>query len=192
MKVVILNDCAAGDAEAITLLKGICDGISMRHEIEWVNIRELSAQPCVRCSKCQPHGECVLPEDDAHRVGRKIFGAGALVLGLSSSLENISASMSSLMDRIRGFLSFQSPEGDPCPWFEGRPVAIVCRQALDPTALCGSQRNLGECAGMPRILGNGGFRVVGALTACRDYSPAIATLPMDQARAVGRGLCLTH
>lgn len=79
MKVLILNDCGAGKAGAFDLLRGICDGIAAPHEIEWVNIHSLTIRPCVGCLKCLPCGECIQAEDDAHRVGRMLYAANALV-----------------------------------------------------------------------------------------------------------------
>jgi len=36
--------------------------------------------------KCRPDGECSLPEDDAHRVGRKIKEADGLIVGTPTYL----------------------------------------------------------------------------------------------------------
>lgn len=125
MKVLILNDCVSKNSEAFVLLKGICDGIEVPHEIEWANIHDLDMQPCNKCHKCQPCGECVLPEDDAHRIGRKIFVADALVVGLESSPKRVSTPFEMLLDRCTTDIAFQNRQGKTCPWRKGRTAVIA-------------------------------------------------------------------
>lgn len=53
MRVLILNDRVHKKTGAVNLLKSLCDGIAPPHEISWVNIHELSMQPCEGCLKCR-------------------------------------------------------------------------------------------------------------------------------------------
>jgi multimeric flavodoxin WrbA len=125
MKVLILNDCVSKNTETFVLLKGICDEIEVPYEIEWANIHDLDMQPCKKCLKCQPCGECILPEDDAHKIGRKIFVADALVVGLESSPQSVSVPFEMLLDRCTSSIAFRDRQGKTCPWRKGRTAVIA-------------------------------------------------------------------
>lgn len=131
MRVLILNDRVHENNDSLTVLKSFCDGIDPPHEIAWVNIHELSMHACTKCDKCHPCGECVLPEDDAHEISRLIFSSDALVIGLDSSLANLSSAFRILLDRCMSAISFQNQEGKTCPWRKGRPAVVVSLENTD-------------------------------------------------------------
>jgi len=188
MTAVILSDCSTMQAAEFTLLKCVCDGISISHEIEWVNVQDLSVQPCKRCSKCLPHGECALPEDDGQRVGRMIFSADALVIGLSTSLEKLSVKLANLLERIKGFLAFQNRQGEFCAWRKGRSVVIISHEVPDKTAGKHPDKNTSVRSSLLQVLCKGGFKLVGLLSAHPDVIPSLDSLPVEQARYFGKVL----
>lgn len=163
MRILILNDRAHENARAHALLKSCCDGIDPPHEISWVNLHELSMQPCTRCYKCHPCGECILPEDDAHRLGRLIFSADALVIGLDSSLKNLSATFRILLDRCISCIVFQNQRGKATPWRRGRPAVIVSLENADSMASASGQKTTIDHNPLLRTLELGAFKLIGNL-----------------------------
>lgn len=185
MRVLILNDRAHENAGALALLKSCCDGIDPPHELNWVNIHELNMQPCTKCNKCHPCGECILAEDDAHRIGRLIFSADALVIGLDSSLENLSATFRILLDRCTSAITFQNQQGKTCPWRKGRPAVVVSLEKMDNTVPVPGQRADRVHNTLLRALQLGGFKIIGSLAVpLRDHSLPEMLL-ISQARTIG-------
>lgn len=125
MKVLILNDCESKNDKAIALLKAVCLGIQIQHEIKWINVQEQRMQPCTKCFKCLPYGECILSEDDAHKIGREIFTTDALVIGLDYSLKKLSPKFNTLFERCASAMSIHEKHRKDSPWRYGRPVVIT-------------------------------------------------------------------
>lgn len=134
MKVLVLNDLVSQKPDELYLLRNICDGIGPPHEIMWVNIRDLDMCPCKKCHKCRPCGECVLPEDDAHKIGRILFSADALVIGLDTTKNTPSSPFRTLLDRCDAAITFQNRQGEISPWRKGRPATVVPVEGADNTA----------------------------------------------------------
>lgn len=188
MTAVILSDCSNKQAPEFTLLKCVCDGISIPHEIEWVNVQELLVAPCKKCFKCLPYGECTLSEDDAQRVGRMIFDADALVIGLSTSLEKPSLKLNTLLERIDGYLAFQNRQGEFCPWRKGRSVVIVSHDGLDEITIKHPDKIIPERSSLLQVLSKGGFKLAGVVSAHPDVVPSLELLPLEKARSLGKNL----
>jgi len=185
MRVLILNDRVHKNTGAVNLLKSLCDGIDPPHEISWVNIHELSMQPCDGCLKCRPCGECILPEDDAHETGRILFTTDALVIGLDSSLENLSPSFRILLDRCMATVAFQDQQGKTCPWRKGRPAVVV---SLEKTQSIVQEPNQGADIihnSLLRFLELGGFKMLGTLAVPLKKHSSPEMLLLSQARSMG-------
>lgn len=190
MTAVILSDCFSMQTTEFTLLKCVCDGISVPHEIEWVNVQELSVEPCKKCHKCLPHGECALPEDDAQRIGRMIFAADALVIGLSTSLEKLSVKLKNLLERIKGFLTYQNRQGEFCAWRRGRSVVIISHELPEDTTVKTSDKNELQRSALLRVLCRGGFKLAGIVSARPNVTPSLELQSVEKARSLGKALYL--
>jgi multimeric flavodoxin WrbA len=187
MRAVILSDCLNEDCDEMALLKCIYDGISVSHAIEWINIRDLDIESCKECFRCDPHGECVLPEDDAQRVGRFVFASDILIIALEDCPENPSIKFKSLIKRIEGFLVFRSRQGKTCAWREDRFMILI-----SPTV-----KSDGRCRAQLDALGSdfitmkfskGGFNLVKTLHPLEDSSEGLRSLAFENARNLGRSL----
>lgn len=188
MKVLIVNDCISKKTGAFALLKSIFYGIAEQHEIEWVNVHDLNMQPCRKCLKCRPCGECILPEDDAHRIGRKMFAADALVIGLNSTLQNVSLPFETLLDRCKSAIAFQDRQGKICPWRKGRSVAVASLEITENMPQTPTGRNDIGHPPLLRTLKEGGFKLVGNIAERRPKNSIPEELPMLQARSLGHRL----
>ncbi|MGE4543203.1 MAG: hypothetical protein AB7D06_03735 [Pedobacter sp.] len=188
MKVLILNDCSDKKTAVSDPLRGICDGIAAPHEIEWVNIGSLTIQPCMRCLKCYPCGECLLPEDDAHKIGRMLFAADALVIGLNASMNRLRFRFKMLLQRCMASIVFQDHEGKLCPWRKGR-VAVVAGMESSERMVAGSPGRSGIVPPLlNQVLESGGFHVIGNVTGYSSEFSVSGMLPIEQARALGCSL----
>lgn len=160
MNILILNDCVSPDTDTFSLLRGICHGIQKSHEIEWVNIHDLNMKNCRKCFKCQPCGECVLPEDDAHEIGRKIFKTDALVIGLEFPIQNISLQLKNLFDRCASNIAVQKMDGNITPWRKDRPVAIASLKTRSLVARIFNRMVGNDHCYLMRTLKDGGFKLI--------------------------------
>lgn len=185
MRVLILNDRVHKRTGALNLLKSLCDGIAPPHEISWINIHELSMQPCEGCLKCRPCGECILPEDDAHEISRILFTADALVIGLDSSLENLSPAFRILLDRCITAVEFQNQQGKTCPWRKGRPAVVVSLEKSDRISPAPNQGADIIHNSLLHFLELGGFKILGTLAVPLKKHSSPEMLLLSQARSMG-------
>lgn len=191
MHVLILNDRAHKNVGALALLKSCCEEIAPPHEILWANLHELNMQPCKRCKRCHPCGECILPEDDAHRIGRLIFSADALVIGLNSSLKNLSATCRILLDRCTSSMVFHNQQGKASPWRKGRPAVIVSLENTESLTPAAKQTTNIAPNPLLRALELGAFKILGNLATPLKNAPSPSLPLISQARSIGSRLsCL--
>jgi len=80
--ILFLNASPRKNGVTSTLLKIIAgEARSASAEVEWVDVNSLSTRPCIGCLKCRPDKKCILPKDDAHRIGELIERCSGLVVG---------------------------------------------------------------------------------------------------------------
>jgi multimeric flavodoxin WrbA len=182
VNVMILNDHCARNTTELNLLKGLCDGILAPHEIQWVDAHELEVQPCQKCEKCHPFGECVLTEDDAHRFGRLLFATDALVVGLSGDTPNLTATCHALLERCRSALAYMDRNGDIRPWRKNRPAAVATLGGATPARPSSDGEPLPSA--LSNILNAGGFQLVGMVQESAEQDPTV----IEQAQNLGRVL----
>lgn len=163
MKIIILNGSPRKKGTIAQLLKSISDALNINHEIEWINVYDLRMKPCIGCMKCRPDGECVLPEDDAHEVGRKIKLADGLVVGTPTHWGNMSAQLKLLFDRNVPVFMGEKPNGLPIPRHKGKPAVIVtaCTTPWPFNFIAAESR--GAIRAVHEVLHYGGYRIVGKI-----------------------------
>ena len=125
MKLLVLNGSPRKRGTVATLLRAVADGARQRHEVEWIDVYDLTMKPCRACMKCRPDGECCFPEDDAHLVGRKIRESGGLIVGTPTYWGGMSSQLKVLFDRIVPVLMGERPSGIPIPRHKGKPAIIA-------------------------------------------------------------------
>jgi NAD(P)H-dependent FMN reductase len=96
-------------------------------EVEWVDVNGLSIRPCIGCLKCRPDKKCILPRDDAHRVGELIAGCSGLVVGTPTYWGNMTGPLKLLFDRnvptFEHYVLYTMRF--PAPKHKGKKAAIV-------------------------------------------------------------------
>ena len=99
MKILVLNGSPRKNGTVVSLLKSITESISTEQNIDWIDVYKLDMKFCKACMVCRENGTCILPEDDAHIVGKKIQHADALIIGTPTHWGNMCAPLKLLFDR---------------------------------------------------------------------------------------------
>ncbi|MBM4293779.1 MAG: flavodoxin family protein [Deltaproteobacteria bacterium] len=189
MKVLILNGSPRKQGTVATLLRAVAEGAAQKHEVEWVDVYDLKMRPCLGCMKCRPEGECVQPEDDAHRVGRQIKEAGALVVGTPTYFSNMSAMLKMLFERNETVFVNEKPKWFPIQNLKGRPAVIVtaCTTPWPLNWLLPVSR--GAVRAVNRVLKDSGCKVLGKVVKTNTrYNHEISDKLLQKARGLGKKL----
>ena len=184
---MVLNGSPRKKGTVATLLKAIADGAAERHEVEWIDVYDLKMKPCIACMKCRPDRECVLLEDDAHLVGRKIREAGGLVVDTPTHWGNMSAQLKLLFDRNVPVFMGEKVNGMPIPRQKGKPAVIVtaCTTPWPFNFLAGESR--GAIRAVHEVLHYGGYKILGKLAKPDSKKkPEISQKLLKRGREMGR------
>lgn len=189
MKLLVLNGSPRKQGTVATLLRAVADGARQRHEVEWIDVYDLTMKPCRACMKCRPDGECCFPEDDAHLIGRKLLETSGLIVGTPTYWGNMSSPLKVLFDRIVPVLMGERPSGIPTPRHKGKPaiIATACTTPW-PLSLIPSQGR-GAIRAVREVLHYGGYKTRGTLVMPGTRrGPSIPRSLLAKARALGSRL----
>jgi len=146
-------------------MKCIEKGIDPKHTIKWINVYDLNVSPCLSCFKCRPNNECVLPEDDGHRVSKLIRSSDALIIGSPTYFGNISGSLKALIDRcVTGFEEIAASGLEmPIPLHKGKKAAMVtaCNSPAPISNLLNQSK--GTLRAIETILKAGAYDIAGSI-----------------------------
>lgn len=164
MKVLVLNGSPRKNGTVSSLLEALAEPLSAEHEIEWVEVCKLNMKYCTACMVCREKESCILPEDDAHIVGKKIQEADALVIGTPTHWGNMCAPLKLLFDRNVPVFMGESPRGMPVPRQKGKRAAVVtaCTTPWPFNFIFPESR--GAIRAVKEVLNYGGYKTVGAVT----------------------------
>jgi len=164
MKTLVLNGSPKKSGTIATLLKFVTNGMECSDHLEWVDVYDLSMKPCVGCMKCRQTEYCVLPEDDAQRVGRKIKEADILIIGTPTYWGNMSAQLKMLLERNVPVFMGESKNGIPTPKQKGKKAAIVtaCTTPYPFNFILPESR--GAVRSVKEVLKYGGYKIKGVIT----------------------------
>jgi hypothetical protein len=141
----------------------VVEPLAAEHEVEWIDVCRLTMQYCTTCMACREKETCILPEDDAHRVGKIIQGADALVIGTPTHWGNMCAPLKLLFDRNVPVFMGESPKGMPVPRQKGKRAVIVtaCTTPWPFNFILSQSR--GAVRAVREVLHYGGYRIVGTI-----------------------------
>ena len=126
--ILFLNASPRKNGVTSTLLKIIAEEArSAGAEVEWVDVNSLSLRPCIGCLKCRPDKKCILPKDDAHRIGELIVRCSGLVVGTPTYWGNMTGPLKLLFDRNVPVFEYYElyTWRFPQPKHKDKPAAIV-------------------------------------------------------------------
>ena len=164
MKILVLNGSPRQSGTVATLLKSVTEPLSAEHEIEWIDVGKLNMKYCKACMACREKEICVLPEDDAHIMGKKIRDADALVIGTPTHWGNMCAPMKLLFDRNIPVFMGESHKGMPVPRQKGKRAVVVtaCTTPWPFNFILPESR--GAIRAVREVLHYGGCKIVGTIT----------------------------
>jgi len=187
MQVLALNGSPRKQGTVATLLRAVADAASASHEVEWVDVYDLEMRSCIACMKCRPDGECVLPEDDAHRVGRLISQAGGLLVGTPTHWGNMSSPLKLLFDRNVPVFMGESARGMPLPKQKGKPAVIVTACAAPWPFNFIFPESRGAVRAVREVLRTGGYRLLGTVVKPgTKASPDVQPVLLERCARLGR------
>lgn len=164
MKLLFINGSPRKKGTVVHLLKIIKEEIDEnRHETEWIDVYDLQMKPCIGCMTCRTTNECILSEDDAHKVGDKIEWADAIIVGTPTHWGNMSAQLKLLFDRNVPVFMGEKPNGIPTPRQKGKLAAVVtaCTTPWPFNVIFAESR--GAVRAVKEVLHYGGYTYLGAV-----------------------------
>ena len=164
MKILVLNGSPRPNGTVASLLEFVTEPLSAEHEIEWIDVCQLYMKYCTSCMVCRERETCILPEDDAHIVGKKIQGADALVIGTPTHWGNMCAPLKLLFDRNVPVFMGESRKGMPQPRQKGKRAVVVtaCTTPWPFNFILPEGR--GAIRAVKEVLRYGGYKIVGTIT----------------------------
>lgn len=192
MKILFLNASPRPNGYTYRAMKCIESYLDAQHAVEWVDVNGLNIKPCISCFKCRPNNECVMPEDDGHRVARLIKSADVLVIGSPTYFGNITGPLRTLIDRSLTALEEIAASGleMPIPLHKGQKAAMVTAcNTSDPICNLPNQ-GAGALAAIETTLRAGGYDVVGSIMV--SGAAALDDLPSEvkeKAKVIALELC---
>lgn len=163
MKIVILNGGPRKEGSTAMLLNDLKKGVEEGSSVEWIDVYDLNVTPCRGCLGCRPDKECALKEDDAHRVGRKIKEADALVIGCPTYTGNITGPLKTLFDRVLTSIEVLPENSFPTPINKGRKAAIVVTSACPAPFHKQKNQSWGTVNSIKAFLKAGGYDIRGTV-----------------------------
>jgi NAD(P)H-dependent FMN reductase len=184
--ILILNCSPRKKGVTTSVLKAMADGISAENQIEWIDVNKLSIKPCIGCLKCRPDKECVLPPDDAHRIGKLLKTSDLLIVGTPTYWGNITGPLKLLFDR--NVPTFEYIEGGklPRPNLKGKKAIIVIASAGPfPFNLLPSQSG-GTVRALKTVLRSGGYKIVRTINIPNaNHFDKVKTKLLTKAKTIG-------
>ena len=112
---------------------------------------------------CRKKETCILPEDDAHLVGKKIQDADVLIIGTPTHWGNMCAPLKLLFDRNVPVFMGESPKGMPQPRQKGKRAVVVtaCTTPWPFNFILPESR--GAIRAVREVLHYGGYKIVGTI-----------------------------
>ena len=113
--------------------------------------------------KCSEKGDCILPQDDAHRIGALLKESEVIVVGSPVYWGNISGKLKSLFDRQVALMMGESKRGIPIPLLKGKKAIIVnaCTTPFPLNILAGQSTK--AYAAVKEILFYSGVKIKGKI-----------------------------
>lgn len=173
MKVLIIHASPRRKGVTSALLSEIEAAINPAHEVQTVRIHDLKIKPCIGCMKCRPDKSCILPEDDAHVLARKVRWAEFIVIGCPVYWGNMPGSLKLFFDRNVPLFEYAEAKAIryiPKPRLRGKRAALVVSSVGPyPYNLLRSQSG-GTIGALRTILKAGGVKIEAVLNVPDSYN----------------------
>jgi NAD(P)H-dependent FMN reductase len=190
--ILILNASPRKTGITTTLLKIMAEEArAAGADVEWVDVQSLSIKPCIGCLKCRPDKKCILPRDDAQRIGEMIEKCSALVVGTPTYWGNMTGPLKILFDRIVPVLEYYVlyELRFPRPRHKGKKAAIVTASLTPFPFNRLSSQAAGAIRAVRTIMNAAGFDIKAAINVPLTKDPTkIGDRWLAKARKLGRSM----
>ena len=184
--ILFLNASPRPQGVSTSILRAMAEAFPSDGAVEWVDVNDLIMKPCIGCMQCRPDKVCILPRDDAHRIGEMLTESSALAIGAPTYWGNMPGPLKTLFDRNVPVLEHVVPGALPKPKHKGKPAVLVtAANAPAPFHRLGSQSG-GTLRALKTILKGAGFSIAGTVA----VPSAIRFEGAKKARAVSRARSL--
>ena len=122
MKTLILNGSPRKKGTIWTLAEL---ARSRTENAELIHVPDCDIRFCRGCMHCRKTGVCSLPEDDGHRIAKKIETADLLIVASPTWWGNMSAPLKNLFDRTVPVFMDENGRGIPIPKQKGKCAIII-------------------------------------------------------------------
>lgn len=172
MKALILNGSPRKKGVTLQMLNHMKNVLEKKMDVEQINVYEKSIKPCIGCEKCRPDKQCILPEDDAQLIAKKIDEAELLVLSSPTYWGNITGPLKTLIDRC--VTTFEYIDGHSIPKKNQKGKSSIIITASNAPFIYNLQmsQSRGAVNAMKTILKAGGFSIKGIINVAnsRNYA----------------------
>ena len=181
MNILILNGSPRENGNTVQILKAIEAGINNGNIIDWCDVYHLSVKPCQGCFGCRPNKDCILTEDDAQVIARKINEADVLIIGTPTYWGNMTGSLKNLFDRLVTTFEDFSKSKFPKPRQKGKKAIVVATSAA-PWPFNGK----GAVNSIKVVLQGGAYRITGIINyGGTAFQKEIPLKVLNKARRLG-------
>lgn len=190
--ILMLNASPRKNGVTASILRTIAEEArSAGAEVEWVDVNALSIKPCIGCLKCRPDKKCILPKDDAQRIGELIEKCSSLVVATPTYWGNMTGPLKVLFDRIVPVFEYYElyTKRFPQPRHKGKKAAIVTASLVPfPFNQLPSQSR-GALRAVKTVLDAGGFDIRKQINVPLPPDPAhIGDRWLSEARKLGKSM----
>ena len=159
MTILVLNGSPRKNGNVATRLKKELEKYQDA-EIIWEDICDLNFSFCKGCMACRSRQNCILPQDDAHKIAEEIKNCDMIFVGTPVYWGNMNGNLKSLFDRLVGVMMAESKFGIPLPLHKGKKAVVVtsCTTPFPFNNLCG--QSSGAFRAVKEILKSSGFKII--------------------------------
>ena len=161
MNILVLNGSPRKNGNVAKMLRKEAEKYSASdNQIIWHDVYDLNFNFCKGCMACRSKGNCILREDDAHKIAQEIKNCSLLIVGTPVYWGNMNGKLKSLFDRIVYVMMGESKFGIPLPLNKKKKAIIVtsCTTPFPFNYLC--RQSTGATKALKEILKSSGFKVV--------------------------------
>lgn len=191
MNILIINASPRRNGNIDRMLSSMKDEAErLEHNVETVRVDTLQVAPCKGCMVCRNRLECVLPEDGAQQVLRKIQWCDVLIIGAPCYWGNIPGALKVLFDRIVYGMMGENKLGIPVPLHKGKKAIVVATSTtIWPFNIIANQTS-GVKRALHEILKYSGFHLVKTIQKGGTKSgKPLSEKTLDSCRRTIRKLC---
>jgi multimeric flavodoxin WrbA len=163
MKTLILNGSPRKKGVTSQILSIMKEKALTNGSVEIIDVYDCNIQPCAGCLECHPGKNCLMPQDDGHRIAKLIDEADILILGSPTYWGNMTGPLKTLLDRCVPAFIHQGNRNFSRKLHKGKQALIVTASNAPIGLHLLPSQSRGAVRAMKTVLKGSGFRIKGIL-----------------------------